>query len=330
MTVLVTGATGFVGKALILDLLSKAFEVKALVRQWSVAVPLAVEQIVVGDFADLALDDSYSFLTKAFNGVQVVVHTAALAHVMGDDVSNQLAEFRKINCDASLILARWAAGSDVRRFIFLSSIAVNGNNNQKPFTENDSPNPHNSYALSKYETEQGLSALAKETGMEVVIIRPPLVYGANAPGNFGSLVKWMNRPVPLPFAAIHNQRSLVALDNVVNFISLCSDREISSNAANQVFLISDGEDVSTTQLLRKVGQALNHHSPSSLKAWLVPFPVSIMMFFAKILGRRNMANGLFGSLQIDSSKARDLLGWEPVVSMDEQLRIMVKVNEKNL
>ena len=138
------------------------------------------------------------------------------------------------------------------------------------------------------------------------------------------MMKWMGKPVLLPFGAIHNQRSLVALDSLVSFISLCADRKKSPQAANQVFLISDGEDVSTTQLLRKVGQALSHQSPSGIKAWLVPVPVSIMTFFAKLLGKGDMANRLFGSLQVDSSKTFDLLGWEPVITMDEQLAKMAK------
>lgn len=329
MKLLLTGATGFVGKALIADLLSKAFEVKALVRQSSEELPLAVEQLVMGDFRNLTLSDSSGFLREAFNGVGVVLHAAARAHVMNDTASDPLTEFREVNCNATLVLARLAAESGVKRFVFLSSIGVNGNNSQKPFTENDSPKPNDLYAISKYEAEQCLLALAQEMRMEVVIIRPPLVYGPNAPGNFGSLVKWMGRPILLPFGAIHNQRSLVALDNLVSFISLCADQQKSPKAANQVFLISDDEGISTTQILRKVGQALNQHTLLGLKAWLVPVPVPIIMFFAKLLGKGAVANRLLGSLQIDSSKARDLLGWQPVVTMDEQLNKMAKVNKKS-
>ena len=324
--ILLTGATGFVGKTLVTNLLSKASEVKALVRQSSSALPLAVDQVVVGDLVDLALDHSSGFLREAFNGVDVVVHAAARVHVMSDDASNPLAEFRKVNRDATLVLARLAAESGVKRFVFLSSIKVNGEMTRSghPFTPNDVHVPDDPYGLSKYEAEQGLLALAQETGMEVVIIRPPLVYGPGVKANFASMMRWMGKPVLLPFGAIHNQRSLVALDNLVSFISLCADREKSPQAANQVFLISDGEDVSTTQLLRKVGQALNLQSPSGIKAWLVPVPVSIMTFFAKLLGKGDMANRLFGSLQVDSSKARDLLGWEPLITMDQQLAKMVK------
>lgn len=332
MPLVVTGATGFVGKALISDLLSKTVEVKALLRQSSAAFPLSIKQLVVGDLADLDLDDSSVSLRDVFCGVEVVVHAAARVHVMSDDASNPLTEFRKVNRDATLILARLAAESGVKRFVFLSSIKVNGEMTRlgHPFTPDDAYVPDDPYGLSKYEAEQGLFALAQETGMEVVIIRPPLVYGPGVKANFASMIKWMGKPVPLPFGSIHNQRSLVALDNLVSFISLCADREKSPQAANQVFLISDGEDVSTTQLLRKVGQALNLQSPSGIKAWLVPVPVSIMTFFATLLDKLGMANRLFGCLQVNSSKAPDLLGWEAVITMDEQLAKMAKETSRQI
>jgi len=324
--ILLTGATGFVGKALVADLLSKAFEVKALVRQSSSELPLPVKQLVVGDLAELALDDCSVGLRDSFKGVEVVVHIAARVHVMKDDASDPLTECRKINRDATLVLARLAAESSVKRFVFLSSIKVNGEVTKygHPFTPDDMYVPDDPYGLSKYEAEQGLLALAQETGMEVVIIRPPLVYGPGVKANFASMMKWMAKPVILPFGAIHNQRSLVALDNIVSFISLCANLKKSPQAKNQVFLISDGEDVSTTQLLRKIGRALNYQRPSGMQAWLVPVPVSLMMFFAKVFGKEYVANRLFGSLQVDSSKSRDLLGWKPVVTMDEQFAKMAK------
>ena len=326
MKVLVTGATGFVGKALIKNLWSENFGVKVLVRQSSVVLPLAVEQLVMGNLKNLTLSDSSDFLREAFKGVEVVVHTAARVHLMNDNACNPLDEFRKINRDATLILARLAAESGVKRFIFLSSIKVNGEMTRPshPFKPDDINVPSDPYGLSKYEAEQGLLALAQETDMEVVIIRPPLVYGPGVKANFSLMIKWLNKPVPLPFGAIHNQRSLVALDNLVSFISLCVDREKSLKASNQIFLISDGQDVSTTQLLKNIGQAMNFQSPSYIKAWLVPVPVSLMTFFAKLLGRGDIANRLFGSLQVDSSKAFDSLGWTPVITMGEQLAKMAK------
>jgi nucleoside-diphosphate-sugar epimerase len=323
MKALITGATGFVGNALVDCLLVNGIDILAAVRRESRGLLHSVRQVVVGDLSVLtkgAMDLSPSI----FDSIDVVIHVAARVHIMKDDASDPLAEFRKVNRDATLTLARMAAESGVKRFVFLSSIGVNGNQNTKPFSELDKPTPHDLYAISKLEAEQGLLALAKETDMEVVIIRPPLVYGKNAPGNFGRLVKWINKGIPLPFGAIHNKRSLVALDNLVDFIALCADREKSPKAANQVFLISDNEDVSTTELLQKVAKA------QSKKAWLMPVPVSWMMFVAKLVGKEDVANRLFGSLQVDSSKARELLGWKPVITMDEQLKKMAKVNEKSI
>ena len=321
MKTFVTGATGFVGKALIKKLLSEFYEVKALVRQSSEVLPLAVEQVIVGDLADLAIRDISRLSRRDFKDVDVVVHTAARVHLINDSAFNPLTEYRKVNRDATLVLARLAAESGVKRFIFLSSIKVNGEltGPSQSFTPDDLHIPDDPYGLSKYEAEQGLLALAQETKMDVVIIRPPLVYGPGVKGNFASMMKWMNKPLPLPLGAIHNQRSLIALDNLLSLISLCVDLEKSSKASNQVFLICDGEDVSTTQLLKKVRQALNFQSPGAPKAWLVPIPASILTFFVKLLGKKDVAVRLVGSLQVDSSKTYNLLGWKPVVTIDEQL-----------
>jgi nucleoside-diphosphate-sugar epimerase len=313
---LVTGSTGFVGQALVSELVDKGSQIKALVRKVSTDLPVEVEQVVV----DLGEIEDEGAIKDVFVGMDVVVHTAARVHMMQDQSANPLAEFRKLNRDGTLALARLAAEAGVKRFVFLSSIGVNGNNNMKPFSEKDTPNPQEPYAISKYEAEQGLLALAKKTSMEVVIIRPPLVYGPDAPGNFGALINWLRRGVPLPLGAINNKRSFVALDNLVSFIALCADRSQSPKAGNQVFLISDGEDVSTTQLLRKVANALGK------KPWLLPVPVGLMRFAAKLVGKGDVANRLFGSLQVDSSKARDLIGWQPVITMDEQLNKTVAVD----
>jgi len=321
MNVFLTGATGFVGSALLARYLADGFAVRALVRQRSNSLPVELDQ-VVGDLSDLArLEGDPSALLRddiqrALRGVDVLVHLAARAHIMRDEADDPLTEYRKVNRDATLALARLAAQAGVKRFVFLSSIGVNGNQTVKPFTELNAAHPHDAYSLSKYEAEQGLLAIARETGIEVVIIRPPLVYGANAPGNFGSLVKWVKKGVPLPLGAVHNKRSMVALDNLVDFIALCTDRNRSPKAANEVFLISDGVDVSTTELLRKVAKACG------VKSRLLPVPVGLMWFTAKLLGKGAIADRLFGSLQVDSSKARDLLGWRPVVTMDEALERM--------
>lgn len=323
MRMFLTGATGFVGSALLQRFVADGIEVKALVRNKSVGLLDGIETIV-GDLSALssAGDSSANLgmtenkLRMKLSGVNVVVHAAARAHIMPDEVADPLAEYRKVNRDATLALARSAAEAGVRRFVFVSSIGVNGNQSTRPFSESDETHPHDAYSLSKYEGEQGLLEIAKETGMEVVIIRPPLVYGANAPGNFGSLVKWVKKGVPLPLGAVGNLRSLVALDNLVDFIVLCADRQRSPKAANEVFLISDGVDVSTTELLRNVAKACG------VKSRLLPVPVGVMRFAARLLGKGAVADRLFGNLQVDSSKARDLLGWKPVVTMDEALERM--------
>ena len=330
MIVLVTGGTGFVGSQLLRHLSQDtALRLRASVRSAAENLPDQVSVCQVGDI------NAETVWQEALVDCKTVIHAAARAHIMDDASLDPLTEFRRVNVEGSLNLARQAIFAGVKRFVFLSSIKVNGEMTRPglPFTPNDVHVPDDPYGLSKYEAEQGLLALAQETGMEVVIIRPPLVYGPGVKANFSTMLKWIGRSIPLPFGAIHNQRSLVALDNLVNFISLCADREKSPKAANQVFLISDGEDVSTTQLLRKVGQALNHHTPLGIKAWLVPMPVSIMTFIAKLLGKGALANRLFGSLQIDSSKVRDLLGWKPVITMDEQLKKTMDAyieNEKTL
>jgi nucleoside-diphosphate-sugar epimerase len=322
--ILVTGATGFVGGALVPELLANGYQIRALVRKVSTALPVEVEQVVV----DLGEIEDEGAIKAAFAGVEVVVHAAARVHMMQDRSADPLAEFRKLNRDATLALAGLAADSGVKRFVFLSSIKVNGEKTfpqgrPSVFKPDDAFMPTDPYGLSKYEAEQGLLALAKETGMEVVIIRPPLVYGPGVKANFASMINWLRRGVPLPLGAINNNRSFVALDNLVSFIALCADPTQSPKAANQVFLISDGEDVSTTDLLRKVADALGK------EPYLLPVPVGLMNFAAKLIGKEEVANRLFGSLQVDNSKARDLLGWQPVITMDEELNKTVATDLKN-
>jgi len=316
MKVLVTGATGFVGSELIRQLLAKALDVVGCVRSADSLLPSTVEQSVVDDLTKS--DINWSLMLSS---VDVVIHTAARAHIMNDEVLDPLSEYRKVNCNVTLRLARAAAESGVKRFVFVSSVKVNGEMSalNRPFSPDDSFIPVDPYGLSKYEAEQGLLRIAEETAMEVVIIRPPLVYGPGVRANFASMIEWVQKATPLPFGAIHNRRSLVALDNLVNFIVLCADRDKSPKAANEVFLISDNEDVSTTQLLRKVASAFGKRS------WLIPIPVSWMTFAAKLLGKEDVAVRLFSSLQVDSSKVRDLLGWKPVITMDEQLKKIADV-----
>jgi nucleoside-diphosphate-sugar epimerase len=319
MKVFLTGATGFVGSALLERFVADGVAIRALVRNELVELPDGVEN-VVGDLAEL-VDSSLRGNDALFNDLSrcdLVVHAAARAHIMRDEVADPLAEYRRVNRDATLALAHFAADAGVRRFVFVSSVKVNGEMTRPGhFYEPEVKQaPIDPFCLSKYEAEQGLLEIGKEAGMEVVIIRPALVYGANAPGNFGSLVKWVKKGVPLPLGAVHNARSLVALDNLVDFIALCADPARSPKAANEVFLISDGVDVSTTALLRKVAKACG------VKSRLLPVPVGLMRFAARVLGKGAVADRLFGNLQVDSSKAYDLFGWKPVVTMDEALAQM--------
>lgn len=305
MTVLVTGATGFVGQALVGRLAADAVPVRAAVRN---PVQLAGAQVVaVGDIGPR------TDWRTALAGVDCVVHLAARVHVMREQAADPLAEFRKVNVDGTLALARQAAAAGVRRFIFISSIKVSGESTApgRPFAADDVPAPVDPYGISKLEAERGLSALAAETRMEVVIIRPVLVYGPGVKANFRSMMAWLRRGMPLPLGAIHNQRSLVALDNLVDMIVTCLDHPA---AAGQVFLVSDGEDLSTTGLLRRMGVALGK------PARLLPVPATWLGGAARLLGRGDVAQRLCGSLQVDIEKTRRLLGWTPPVTVDEALR----------
>jgi nucleoside-diphosphate-sugar epimerase len=307
---LVTGGSGFVGSALIKRLLSEHREVFAVGRS---EVDLPVETVKVSSFSELGA------LGNKLGSVDVVVHCAARAHIMNDDTQDPLAEYRKVNVDGTLNLARHAAESGVKRFVFVSSIKVNGEQTLpgNPFTEDVAPAPEDPYGISKYEAEQQLQALSAETGMELVIIRPPLVYGPGVKGNFASMIRLMEKGLPLPLGAVGNKRSLVALDNLVDLIVTCVDNPA---AANQVFLAGDGQDLSTTDLLRGVANAMGK------SAWLLPVPDGLLMLGASMLGKRAVAQRLLGSLQVDISKAREILGWQPPVSVEEGLARAVRVD----
>ncbi|WP_097460160.1 UDP-glucose 4-epimerase family protein [Mangrovitalea sediminis] len=306
MRVLLTGASGFLGRRLSLYLCEqKRFELTSAVR--FEAVKAHGRKVAVAGI-DAATD-----WFDALAGQHVVIHAAARAHVMKDKVADPLVEYRKVNVDGTLNLARQAAEAGVKRFIFISSIKVNGEQTPlgKPFTAADTPAPEDSYGISKWEAEQGLQELAAESGMEVVIIRPPLVYGPEVKGNFASMIRLLEYGLPLPLGAIHNRRSLVALDNLVDLIMTCIDHPA---AANQVFLAGDGQDLSTTELLRAVAKARGK------ALCLVPVPAVLLMLGATVLGKRAVAQRLLGSLQVDITKACNVLGWQPPVSVEEGLR----------
>jgi nucleoside-diphosphate-sugar epimerase len=241
---------------------------------------------------------------------------------MDDRASEPLSEFRKVNVDGTLNLARQAVAVGVKRFIFISSIKVNGEGTKLgvPYAADDVPKPMDPYGISKMEAEQGLQQLAKETGLEVVIIRPVLVYGPGVKANFQTMMKWLSKGVPLPLGAVHNKRSLVALDNLVDLIVTCLDHPA---AANQTFMVSDGEDLSTAELLSRISGALGR------PARLLPVPVWLLELGAAIVGRRDVARRLCGSLQVDISKTRELLGWAPPIPVDEALAKTVKAFQAN-
>lgn len=305
MRVLVTGANGFVGSALCPHLASLGHEVVPTVRH-----PSGVSnERIVGDEASWK---------AALEGCDSVVHLAARAHVMRDLEADPLKAFRANNVDPTLELATRAVAAGVRRFVFMSTVKVNGEETASgcSFKADDPTDPKDPYAISKWEAEQGLLEIAQRAGLEVVIIRPPLVYGPGVKGNFASLIKWVKNGVPLPLGAVHNRRSMIALDNLMNFTALCADIDASPNAKGQVFLVSDGEDVSTAELLRSVAKAYRCSSR------LFSVPVGLMWFAARWVGKSSLADRLIGSLVIDDSKARQMVGWHPPVSMYEQLQKM--------
>lgn len=308
---LITGATGFIGGAVIKRLISGKSLAVAAVRlmpiEWLTHYPVAE----VGDI------DANTDWSVALIGVSSVVHAAARAHVMKDQSADPLAEFRRVNVAGTLNLAQQAAAAGVKRFVFVSSIKVNGELTQieQPFTEKDRAIPVDAYGISKYEAEVGLQHIAKETGMEVVIIRPVLVYGPGVKGNFLSMMHWLHKGIPLPFGAVNNSRSLVALDNLVDLIITCLHHPA---AANQTFLVSDGEDISTTQLLQYTASAMG------VSSRLMPVPALMIQVAAKLLGKGEVAQRLCGNLQVNISKARQLLGWVPPISVKEGLQRAVK------
>jgi nucleoside-diphosphate-sugar epimerase len=315
MKILVTGASGFVGKSLV-----KALDLK---RIQTVKVVRRHQQHLTDDnyhvIPDLA---EFSGWQSLFAGCDVVIHLAARVHVMDEKTLNPLAEFIKVNVDDTLKFARQAASYGVKRFVYISSIKVNGEfTEKKAFSELSQPDPQYPYAISKYRAELALLELSKNTGMEVVIVRPPLVYGPQVKANFLTLMKIVNKKIPLPFKGINNRRSLVYVGNLVDALIACATH---SNAAGKTFLVSDGEDVSTPELMIKIANALS--KPSRV----FYFPLSLILFLTRLIGKKASIDRLTQSLVVDSSKIRKELGWHPPYSLDEGLKATAKWYIENL
>jgi nucleoside-diphosphate-sugar epimerase len=311
MTFLLTGASGFVGNAVMKAALQRRLKIRPVYR--STALPYDIPEAV----QILDLNESVDWL-QVLNGVEVVIHTAGRAHILREEALVPLVEYRRVNVEGTLNLARQAAASGVRRFVFISSIKVNGESTVVgcPFTADDTPSPKDAYSISKAEAESQLKRMVQETGMEVTIIRPPLIYGPGVKGNFARLVNLVRQGIPLPLGAItHNRRSLVGLDNLVDLILVCADHP---KAANQTFLVCDGEDLSLTDLLKKIGKAVGK---SDRLLWV---PAELISFMATLVGKQNISERLLGSLQVDMTKTCELLNWKPSVAVDEGLRRTVK------
>jgi nucleoside-diphosphate-sugar epimerase len=305
-TILVTGASGFVGAALCKELTARGVRVKGSTRSLS-SCPHHTEVVVVGDV------NGNTDWHEALIDCNVVFHLAARVHVMQDTITNPIAEFRKVNTIGTEHLARSAVKAGVKRLIYVSSIKVNGEEvvGEFSYSERDAPMPQDPYGVSKLEAEQALHRIAKETGLEVVIVRPPLIYGAGVRGNFLQMMKVIMHSFPLPLASVSNQRDLIYVGNLVDALIACAMHPM---AAGQTYLVRDGESVSTPYLIRNLAKVLGS---SSL---LFPFSICILKFFAKQLGKSAVFDRLTQSLRIDDSKIRKELGWKPPYTMEQGLK----------
>lgn len=311
--ILVTGASGFVGRSLVSRLaVDPSFNgVVAAVRRKGKSWPDGTRPVQIGDLSPT------TDWSQALLDVEAVVHCAARVHVMNDVASDPLEAYRHANVHGTLNLARQAAQAGVDRFVFVSSIKVSGEATQpgRPFSADDIPVALDPYGVSKLEAEQGLRDIEAQTGMEVVIVRPPLVYGPGVKANFAAMLRWVARGIPLPLGAIYNVRSIVALDNLVDLLVTCIKHPA---AAGHTFLVSDGEDVSTTELLRRTANAMGKN------VLLLPVPASVLEWGAAMMGKRAVAQRLCGSLQVDITKTRYLLGWNPPLTLDQGLKKAVE------
>ena len=308
--IMVTGVNGFIGCTLCKTLSQKKFTVNGILRSPNTAGSQSIAGINYLSVGDIGAQTDWS---TTLLGMNCVIHTAARAHIMNENKADALAAYRSINVEGTRNLAKQAANAGVSRFVYLSSIKVNGEQTffGNRFCSGDDAFPEDAHGISKWEAEQALHEVSASTAMEVVIIRPPLVYGPGVKGNFLSMLRWLNRGIPLPLGSIHNQRSLVGIDNLVDIIINCIDNP---EAANKTFLVSDGEDLSTTELLLRLGTALNKSTR------LLPVTASVLEITAQLFGKKAVTRRLLGNLQVDISKTKEVLNWSPPVSVDEGLQ----------
>lgn len=294
MKLLITGATGFIGISLIKYLKKHGHSITIAHRN--------SDQSITAEEYDC------------------LIHLAGRAHVLRETATDAYQAFKEANVDYALQMARRAQQFQIKKFIFVSSIGVNGNDSEDhPFTENDTPAPHNTYAQTKWEAELALKMLFQGSNTALTIIRPPLVYGPNPKANFRALLNLCHYPLPLPFGAIHNRRSFVGIDNLCHFIELCCTHP---SASNQTFLISDDHDVSVAELVSAMRKAL-HRAPC-----LLPVPIFLLKVIFKLIGRHNFNEQLLANLQIDTSKAKHLLNWRPLITFDEGIQRAVTNDAK--
>lgn len=320
MRVLITGANGFVGRATVAAFLNAGVAVRAGVRKWtresvdSWSKPAVAQLLEPFEHGDIGATTDWS---SALKDVDSVVHLAARVHVMNDKAAEPLAEFRRVNVAGTMNLARQASACRAKRFVFVSSVKVNGERTQpgRPFTSDDEPRPADAYGVSKHEAEQELRKLERHSDLDVVIVRPVLVYGPGVKANFQKMMRVLSSGVPLPLGGLNNRRSLLGLGNLADLLVQCARLEA---AAHETFLASDGEDLSTSDLLRRLGALLGR------PAKLMNVPASVLEGIAWLLGKGNLAQRICGTLQVDSSKARAVLGWTPPFSVDQELRRAVE------
>jgi nucleoside-diphosphate-sugar epimerase len=315
--ILVTGATGFIGRFLCVRLLSVGHAVRGAMRSSGISLSLAegMEPVAV---EPLGPDTPWE---HALDGIDTVIHLAARSHIMIDATADPMSEFRYVNVAGSERLACEAAKAGVKRLVFISSIKVNGEETLEPFTSDSPPNPSDPYGISKWEAEQVLRRIEAETGLEVVVIRPTMVYGPGVKANFLKLLEMVDRGVPLPLESIHNQRSFINLENLVDAIATCI---LHPKAAGQTYLVSDGEDVSIPELIQRLAALLGK------PARMFPFPPGLLMLAGRLLGKSAAVERLVGTLQVDCSKIRREMGWTPPFKMEQGLKETVEWYKKTV